>query len=108
VAEAFERHAGVDLLASVAADGATDRDALAAAARAAGIRVAEDDSWADVFSRILVEKVEPHLGEGRATILCEYPISEAALARRRPATRAWPNASSSMPAGSSWPTPSAN
>lgn len=85
VAEAFERHAGVNLLRSVTADGATDRDDLAAAARTAGIRVAEDDTWADIFSRIIVEKVEPRLGEGRPTILCEYPISEAALARPKAA-----------------------
>jgi lysyl-tRNA synthetase class 2 len=84
VAEAVERFAGIDLLATVQADGATDRDGLAAQARAAGIRVAGDDGWADVFSRILVEKVEPRLGQGRATILCEYPISEAALARPKP------------------------
>jgi hypothetical protein len=73
VAEAFGAHAGVDLLASIGAGGQTDRDALAAAARRAGIRVAEDDTWADVFSRVIVEKVEPNLGIGRATILCEYP-----------------------------------
>jgi len=85
VAEAFQRHAGVDLLASVAADGSTDRDALAASARDAGVRVAEDDGWADIFSRIIVEKVEPRLGDGRATVLCEYPISEAALARPKDA-----------------------
>lgn len=85
VAEAFRRHAGVDLLASVASDGTTDRDALAAEAVAAGIRVAEDDTWADIFSRIIVEKVEPRLGEGRPTILCEYPIPEAALARPKAA-----------------------
>lgn len=81
LAEAFDRHAGVDLLATVAADASTDRDALAAAAQGQGIRVAADDTWADVFSRVLVEKVEPNLGFGRATILCEYPASEAALAR---------------------------
>jgi hypothetical protein len=62
----------------------TDRDALAASAKAAGIRVADDDSWADVFSRVIVEKVEPNLGIGRATILCEYPTAEAALARPKP------------------------
>ncbi len=78
VAEALERFAGVDLLATVSADGSTDRDGLAAQA---GIRVADDDTWADIFSRLLVEKIEPRLGVGRATILCEYPISEAALAR---------------------------
>ena len=81
VAEAFHRFAGADLLATVAADGDVDRDALAAAAVAAGVRVAADDTWADVFSRVLIDKVEPHLGFGRATILCEYPISQAALAR---------------------------
>jgi lysyl-tRNA synthetase class 2 len=84
VAEAFQRHAGVDLLASLGANGETDRDALTASARAAGIRVADDDSWADVFSRVIVEKVEPNLGQGRATILCEYPVAEAALARPKP------------------------
>lgn len=81
VAEAFERHAGIDLLASVAADGSTDREHLAAELRHAGMRVAEDDGWADLFSRVLVEKIEPHLGFGRITILDEYPVSEAALAR---------------------------
>ena len=81
VAEALERFAGVDLLSTVEAGGGTDRYGLAAQAKAAGVRVAEDDTWADVFSRLLVEKVEPRLGVGRATILCEYPISEAALAR---------------------------
>jgi len=81
VAEAFEAYAGVDLLSTVEAGAATDRDALAAAARAAGVRVAEDDTWSDVFSRLLVEKVDPRLGVGRATILYEYPIAQAALAR---------------------------
>jgi lysyl-tRNA synthetase class 2 len=38
-----------------------------------------------VFSRVLVERIEPKLGEGRATILCEYPTAEAALARPKPA-----------------------
>ncbi|WP_043231877.1 EF-P lysine aminoacylase EpmA [Bosea sp. LC85] len=82
--DAFVRHAGVDLLATIADHGETDRKALAAAARAAGIRLAEDDSWSDIFSRVLSEKIEPHLGRGCATILCEYPISEAALARPKP------------------------
>ena len=81
VAEAFERFAGIDLLASVSTAGETDRDCLASAARDAGIRVAADDAWADIFSRVLVEKIESKLGLGRATILCEYPTPEAALAR---------------------------
>jgi lysyl-tRNA synthetase class 2 len=82
--EAFARHAGIDLLSTVAPDGSTDRDAIAASATAAGIRLAADDSWSDIFSRVLSERIEKHLGQGRATILCEYPISEAALARPKP------------------------
>ncbi|WP_337188837.1 EF-P lysine aminoacylase EpmA [Phenylobacterium sp.] len=79
VAEAFDRYADIGLLALL-----DDRDGLAAKAREAGVRTATDDTWADVFSRVIVEKVEPNLGFGRATILCEYPVSEAALARPKP------------------------
>jgi lysyl-tRNA synthetase class 2 len=79
VAAAFERFAGIDLLASVAG-GEGDRDALAAAARYK-VRVSDDDTWSDIFSKILVEHVEPHLGQGRLTVLFEYPAPEAALAR---------------------------
>ncbi len=74
VAEAFERYAGLDLFGD-----------LPGQARAAGLRVADDDVWADVFSKVIVEKVEPRLGFGRPTILCEYPVSEAALARPKAA-----------------------
>ena len=82
VADAFARYARIDLTSSLAAPGAApDRDALAAEARAASIRVADDDTWSDIFSRILVERVEPVLGDGRATILDRYPTHEAALAR---------------------------
>ncbi|MBB4278119.1 EF-P lysine aminoacylase EpmA [Rhizobium mongolense] len=81
VAEAFERYAGIDLLASVAADGSTDREYLASELRRNGMRVSADDGWADLFSRVLVEKIEPRLGFGRVTILDEYPVCEAALAR---------------------------
>jgi lysyl-tRNA synthetase class 2 len=61
-----------------------DRAALAAAAGASGIRVADDDTWSDLFSRIVVERIEPRLGLGRPTILDAYPIVEAALARPSP------------------------
>lgn len=80
VAEAFDRHAGIDLLATLSPT-ETDRDALAVAAGRAGIRIAADDTWSDIFSRILVERVEPRLGIDRPTLLSEYPVAEAALAR---------------------------
>ncbi len=83
VAEAFERHAGIDLLAMLdAREG--DRDALAKAVARAGVTVATNDTWGDIFSRVMAEKIEPHLGDGRACILYEYPITQAALARAKP------------------------
>lgn len=39
-------------------------------------------SDSDAFSAALVQHVEPQLGDGAMTLLTEYPISEAALARR--------------------------
>ncbi|MGV3548903.1 EF-P lysine aminoacylase EpmA [Rhizobium sp.] len=84
LAEAFDRYAKMDLLSTISRKGELDRQKLAAQAIKAGIRLADDDTWSDIFSRVLVEKIEPELGRGRATILCEYPISEAALARKSP------------------------
>ena len=82
VVEAFARYAGIDLLATMDAGGATDGAALAEAMRAVGLAVPEDISWSYLFSRVLVEKVEPKLGIGRVTVLDRYPSAEAALARK--------------------------
>jgi lysyl-tRNA synthetase class 2 len=79
VAGAFEQFAGIDLLSTIL-DGEGDRAALAAAA-GGKVRISQDDTWSDIFSKVLVEHVEPHLGQGRLTILFEYPSPEAALAR---------------------------
>jgi elongation factor P--(R)-beta-lysine ligase len=84
VAEAFARFAGIDLLATLRG-GTQDRSALAEAARTSGIRIAADDSWGDIFSRVLVERIESRLGIGRATILDQYPAAHAALSRTSPA-----------------------
>jgi lysyl-tRNA synthetase class 2 len=82
VAAAFEQFAGIDLLATVNG-GEGDRAALAAAAEHK-VRIVADDTWSDIFSKILVEHVEPRLGQGRLTLLFEYPAPEAALARVKP------------------------
>lgn len=79
VAGAFERFAGIDLLSTISGNRG-NRAALAQAADGK-IRVADDDTWSDIFSKVLVEHIEPHLGQGRLTILFEYPSPEAALAR---------------------------
>jgi len=76
VADAFVRHAGVDLFATMG-----NAEALSGAS---GVAMHAGDTWEDVFFRIMFEKIERRLGMGRPTILCEYPISMAALARAKP------------------------
>jgi lysyl-tRNA synthetase class 2 len=80
VADVFAKFAGIDLLVTLP-DGKPDRVLLANAAQASSIRVADDDTWGDIFSRVLVERVENQLGIGRATILDQYPSVQAALAK---------------------------
>lgn len=84
VAEAFQRHAGIDLLSTLTPDKG-DHRRFAVLAHEAGVDSAIDDTWGDIFSRVLVEKIEPHLGLGRATILHEYPAVMSALARPKKA-----------------------
>jgi lysyl-tRNA synthetase class 2 len=78
--EAFGRFAGMAL-----PDLLDDRDGLADACRTIGITVGVNDSWSDLFSKVVVTRIEPHLGHGRLTLLTAYPICEAALARPCPA-----------------------
>jgi lysyl-tRNA synthetase-like protein GenX len=80
VAKAFSTFAGVDLLASLDDSGNGIRDVLAGEAKKAGIETADNDTWPDIFSKIMVT-VEPQLGSPAPTILYEYPRCEAALAR---------------------------
>ncbi|MBN8987479.1 MAG: EF-P lysine aminoacylase GenX [Rhizobiales bacterium] len=81
VAAAFDRYAGIDVLATIA-NGEGDRAALAEAAKSR-VRIVADDTWSDIFSKVLVEHIEPNLGQGRLTVLFEYPAPEAALARAK-------------------------
>ncbi len=85
VAQAFQEHCGIDLLATAADPLRPDAVLLAAQARAIGIEPHPGDDWEALFFRIFLERIEPHLGLGAPTILCDYPLSMAALARRNPA-----------------------
>jgi lysyl-tRNA synthetase class 2 len=77
MAEAFRRHADCDVLASLGDAGGLARDA--------GAALREGEGWEDLFFRLLLERVEPHLGRDRPTFLTRWPAPLAALARRDPA-----------------------
>ncbi|HWE25120.1 MAG TPA: EF-P lysine aminoacylase EpmA [Myxococcales bacterium] len=75
--EAFRRHAGFDPLP-------LDAEAFAQAARTIGVRPTAGASWDEIFTQVLLDRVEPALGLSRPTYLTEYPASQAALARLVP------------------------
>jgi lysyl-tRNA synthetase class 2 len=86
VREAFARHLPAPLRGG--AGGGGDGDVIASTAQhppphPSHARGEEDANSAphDAFSRDIV-RIEPHLGSPALTLLTEYPISEAALARR--------------------------
>lgn len=77
--EAFTRYANIDLEAVL-----EDREAFYAAAKREGVNVHKSASWTDIFSAVLVTRIEQKLGMGRLTFLYNYPLCEAALARPCP------------------------
>jgi len=85
VADAFRRHCGIDLLATAPDPDAPAPAPLAAEAARIGVRTGAGDGWDDIFFRIFLERIEPELGIGAPTVLHDWPVSMAALARRSPA-----------------------
>jgi lysyl-tRNA synthetase class 2 len=79
VVDAFAQFADMDLREFLTPD--LDHRPFAIAAGEIGVRISADDTWGDVFSRIMSERIEPYLGSGRATVLDEYPSAMSVLAR---------------------------
>ena len=84
VVESFERFAGIDLLATSPDPQKPELKLLAKAAKPLGISPHRGDSWEDLFFRIFLDRIEPNLGSPVPTLLYDYPLSMAALARAKP------------------------
>jgi lysyl-tRNA synthetase class 2 len=84
LADAFQRWCGIDLLATAPDPERPSLERLAEAARPLGIAPHAGDDWEDLFFRIFLARIEPKLGVEAPTILYDYPISMAALARPKP------------------------
>jgi lysyl-tRNA synthetase class 2 len=84
VAEAFLRHAAIDLLSTAPDPERPDAALLGAAAARIGIAPHPGDDWESLYFRIFLECIEPHLGSPAPTILYDYPLALAALSRPKP------------------------
>jgi elongation factor P--(R)-beta-lysine ligase len=83
VAEAFQRFADIDVLAAVADANDLDPDpaAIKREAKRIGVASAAADRFEDVFFRILLDRIEPHLGATRPAVLYDYPLCLGVLAK---------------------------
>lgn len=80
--EAFLNFANIDMLSTISNNGEMARDEFANLAIKSGINIDDTDNWSDIFTKVLVAKIEPNLGINAPIILCEYPVPEGALAQK--------------------------
>lgn len=76
VADAFLKYAGIDTETML--DGAK----LKAKGKEKGYQVDEQTTWEEMFNQIMANEIEPHLGVTGPTIIYDYPVSQAALAKK--------------------------
>jgi lysyl-tRNA synthetase class 2 len=79
VVDALKKYAGVDISAHLG-----DLAHIKAEADKVGVYVSPHDDWENALLKIMMQMVEPQLGVPTPTILCDYPISMAALSRPKP------------------------
>lgn len=76
--EAWQRYADVHL------DDYLEKEKLFALCVQKGYAPKRDEPYEDLFYRIFLNEIEPHLGKERPTIVHHYPASMAALSRLSP------------------------
>lgn len=76
VADAFIKYAGID------AETMLDEEKLLSAGRAKGYKVEASTTWEEIWNQILANEIEPMLGVKKPTILYDYPLAQAALAKK--------------------------
>jgi len=83
VREAFKRYAQFDLAQALT------RPALHKLAKHRGYRVEQKTTWEELFNQIYLNEVEPRLGQGKPTIIYDFPLELAALARKKAGDPRW-------------------
>jgi lysyl-tRNA synthetase class 2 len=81
VHQLFDRYLGIDL------NHHQTLNEMASLCRKRQLNVMPDDDWDDLFFRLWLDAIEPHLGQEAPELVTDYPASQAALAkmnRRQP------------------------
>ncbi|MGH7038584.1 MAG: EF-P lysine aminoacylase EpmA [Stellaceae bacterium] len=84
VAEAFKEFCNINILETAPDPLSPCLERLVKAAAPLGLAPHRGDDWEALYFRLFLDRIEPHLGIGAPTILYDYPLSMAALARQSP------------------------
>lgn len=76
VVEAFQKYAGIDTETML------DRDKLKEASKKKGYQVDDESTWEEMWNQIIANEIEPKLGVTGPTIMYDFPVSQAALAKK--------------------------
>jgi lysyl-tRNA synthetase class 2 len=79
VVAALKKYADMDIESNLC-----DLAHIRAEAARIGVYVSPQDDWENALLKIIMDRVEQHLGQGAPTILYDYPVSMAALSRPKP------------------------
>ena len=79
VVDAFKTYAHMDISAVL-----DDVEGFRIMAQGQGIRITDQDEWDDIFHAVMAERIEPFLGHEVPAVLYDYPVSMAALSRKKP------------------------
>lgn len=77
LSEAFEKYAGIDTETML------EEKKLRKAGEKKGYQVDEKTTWEEIWNQILANEIEPKLGQDGPTILYDYPVSQAALSKKK-------------------------
>ncbi|MFH2019046.1 MAG: EF-P lysine aminoacylase EpmA [bacterium] len=77
VTEAFERYADINQETML------NEKKLKEVAIQKGYQISRETTWEEVWNQIMANEIEPKLGQTRPTVIKDYPVSQAALARKK-------------------------
>ena len=77
IAQGFKKYAGVDF------DLFLDERHAREIAIKKGYTVESTTTWEEIYNQIFLNEIEPHLGQGRPTIIYEFPGVLGALAKKK-------------------------
>ena len=77
VADAFARYCSLDV------ETLLNEEKIIAAGEKRGFTVNEETTWEQMYNQFFLNDIEPHLGKTRPTIIYDFPVSQAALSKKK-------------------------